>query len=99
MNEEKISELVRIELREVLRVKIETITPEARLFGDLGAESIDVLDLRFRLEWTFGINISDSEIVDSLGNDLSIDELDRQFTVRSIVWFIEQKLRETVGAL
>ena len=36
----------------------EDIKPEATLVGDLGAESIDFLDIVFRLEKTFNINKS-----------------------------------------
>jgi acyl carrier protein len=38
------------------------ITPEATLQGDLGAESIDMLDIVFRLEREFGIRIPNDEL-------------------------------------
>jgi acyl carrier protein len=38
------------------------VTPEATLMGDLGAESIDFLDIVFRLEKTFGIKIPREEL-------------------------------------
>ncbi|MEM9704347.1 MAG: phosphopantetheine-binding protein, partial [Planctomycetota bacterium] len=38
------------------------ITPEATLVGDLGAESIDFLDIVFRLEKAFGIKIPRGEL-------------------------------------
>ena len=40
-----------------LGVDEEEVTPEATLTGDLGAESIDFLDIVFRLEKEFGIKI------------------------------------------
>ena len=43
------------------------ITPEARLMADLGAESIDFLDIVFRLEKTFGIKISREELFPAEG--------------------------------
>ena len=38
------------------------VTPEATLMGDLGAESIDFLDIVFRLEKAFGIKIPREEL-------------------------------------
>lgn len=40
-----------------LGVDEDEVTPEATLTGDLGAESIDFLDIVFRLEKEFGIKI------------------------------------------
>jgi acyl carrier protein len=40
----------------------EAITPMATLYGDLGAESIDLLDIVFRLEREFGIHIDQDEL-------------------------------------
>jgi acyl carrier protein len=38
------------------------ITPDATLMGDLGAESIDFLDIVFRLEKTFNVKIPRGEL-------------------------------------
>ena len=45
-----------------LNVSEEEITPTATLQGDLGAESIDFLDIVFRLEREFGIKIPRGEL-------------------------------------
>ena len=45
-----------------LSVDEDEITPAASLQGDLGAESIDFLDIVFRLEREFGINIPRGEL-------------------------------------
>jgi acyl carrier protein len=45
-----------------LGVDEDDITPSATLLGDLGAESIDFLDIVFRLERTFGIKIPRGEL-------------------------------------
>jgi acyl carrier protein len=45
-----------------LGVDEDEITPEARLQEDLGAESIDFLDVVFRLEKEFGIHIPRGEL-------------------------------------
>ncbi len=50
-------ELVRRILAEVLMVPIEKVCPETKLVAELGAESIDFLDLVFRLEDTLGKRI------------------------------------------
>ena len=45
-----------------LGVDQEEVTPQATLRGDLGAESIDFLDIVFRLEREFGIKIPRGEL-------------------------------------
>jgi len=47
---------------EALNVNEEDIKPTATLQGDLGAESIDFLDIVFRLERTFAIRIPRGEL-------------------------------------
>ena len=49
-------------LVDALNVDEDEITPAARLQGDLGAESIDFLDIVFRLEREFGIKIPRGEL-------------------------------------
>ena len=49
-------------LVEALSVDEDEITPTASLHGDLGAESIDFLDIVFRLERAFGIKIPRGEL-------------------------------------
>src|SRR5271157_1321418 len=49
-------------LVESLNVDEKDLTPTATLQGDLGAESIDFLDIVFRLEREFGIKIPRGEL-------------------------------------
>jgi acyl carrier protein len=49
-------------LVEALGVDEEEVTSEATLVGELGAESIDFLDIHFRLEKHFGISIPRDEL-------------------------------------
>jgi acyl carrier protein len=49
-------------VKEVLGVDDDEIKEEATLTGDLGAESIDFLDIVFRLEKTFSIKIPRGEL-------------------------------------
>src|ERR671931_1467603 len=49
-------------LVEALNVEEDEVKPESTLQGDLGAESIDFLDIVFRLEREFGIKIPRGEL-------------------------------------
>jgi len=62
MTREEISEKVRETLVDALGVDEEEVTDEATLMGDLGAESIDFLDIVFRLEKAFEIKIPREEL-------------------------------------
>lgn len=53
---------VRDVLTDALGVDDEEVTPAATLQGDLGAESIDYLDIVFRLEKSFAIKIPKGEL-------------------------------------
>lgn len=64
---------VRETLVDALGVDDDEITPEATLYGDLGAESIDFLDIVFRLEKNFSIKIPRGELFpESLAADQSL---------------------------
>jgi len=60
--QEEIYTKVSATLVEALNVDEEEITPQSTLQGDLGAESIDFLDIVFRLEREFGIKIPRGEL-------------------------------------
>lgn len=49
-------------LVDALGVDDNEVTSQATLMGDLGAESIDFLDIVFRLEKTFGIKVPREEL-------------------------------------
>ncbi len=59
---DEIYEKVRSTLVDALGVDEEDVTPAASLRNDLGAESIDLLDIVFRLERNFGIKIPRGEL-------------------------------------
>ncbi len=59
---EEVFQKVQNALVEALGVDEEEVTPEATMVGDLGAESIDFLDIVFRLEKAFGIEIPRAEL-------------------------------------
>src|SRR5437773_3051363 len=60
--QEEIYSKVSATLVEALNVDEEEITPKSTLQGDLGAESIDFLDIVFRLEREFGIKVPRGEL-------------------------------------
>ena len=62
MVKEEVFEKIRTALVDALGVDDDEVTPEATLVGDLGAESIDFLDIVFRLEKAFNIEIPRSEL-------------------------------------
>lgn len=62
MDREQVLEQVRTVMVDALGVDDDEVKPEATLMGDLGAESIDFLDIVFRLEKAFGIKIPREEL-------------------------------------
>jgi acyl carrier protein len=62
ISSEEVFEKVQSALVDALGVDDEEVTPEATLVGDLGAESIDFLDIVFKLEKAFDIQIPREEL-------------------------------------
>ena len=63
---------------EELGAKEELVTMEARLSEDLGADSIDAVELIMKLEDPFDVSVSD-------------EEAQAMTTVKDIVHYLEQK--------
>ncbi len=59
---DEVFEKVREALVDALGVDDDEVTPEATMVGDLGAESIDFLDIVFKLEKGFDIQIPRDEL-------------------------------------
>ncbi len=73
MSRDEIYQKVQAVLVDALGVDEEEITPEAVIRDDLGAESIDFLDIMFRLEKAFGIKIPKGEMMpENLTNDPNV---------------------------
>ncbi len=72
-----IFENVRDALAQQFEVEPETITPETNLIDDLGADSLDVVELIMSLEDMYGISITDEDAA-------------QLFTVRKIVDYLEK---------
>ena len=72
---DEVFDKVRDVLSDALGVDEDEVSPEATLQGDLGAESIDFLDIVFRLEKAFSIKIPKGELFpdDILNNPDYVD--------------------------
>ena len=91
-------------LVDALAVEPEEVTPEATLNADLGAESIDYLDIVFRLEKGFDIKIPRGELIpesvltdpnfvqDGKVTPAGIDELRRRMPFADIDTFAKNPL-------
>ncbi len=55
-------EKIQAMLAEALNLPIEKVTPDAKIVNDLGADSLDVVELLSQLEDEYGIIIPDEEV-------------------------------------
>ncbi|MBM83830.1 MAG: acyl carrier protein [Planctomycetaceae bacterium] len=106
---EEIYEKVQDTLMDALGVDDDEVTPEATLVGDLGAESIDFLDIVFRLEKNFDVKIPKGELfpenlasadsnfaVDGVVTPEGIDELRKQMPHLDVDKFAEDPKVENI---
>jgi acyl carrier protein len=108
---EEVYSKVQSVLVDALGCSEEEATPEATIIGDLGAESIDFLDIVFRLEKAFGIKIPREELFpeDVLQNDKyvqggkvtseGLDELKRRIPWADLTKFIANPKVQEFGNL
>ena len=71
-------------IAEQLGVKKEEVTEEAKFIDDLGADSLDTVELVMALEEEFGIEIPD-------------EDAEKMVTVGQAVKYIEEKAKQTSG--
>jgi len=64
-------------MADALGCEVDEVTPEASLIDDLGAESIDFLDIVFRLERAFKVKIPRGKIVEEARGELSEAEFEQ----------------------
>jgi acyl carrier protein len=78
VTEENVLAEVQKNIAETLRVQVDQVTPEKSLIRDLGAESLDFLDMNYRLEQTFGIRTARHFVVEHIeamfGEGAAVDE-------------------------
>ena len=79
MTEQEIFEKVKAVIADKLQVEPEKVTLEARFIEDLGADSLDTVELIMGLEDEFGLEISD-------------EEAEKIRTVKDVVEYIKAKL-------
>lgn len=77
MNVENVYPKVREIIADVLVIEEDDVTLNSRLIADLGAESIDFLDLVFQLEKEFGIKIPRGQLEKNARGDLAEDEFEK----------------------
>lgn len=109
--QEEIYEKIQSTLVDALGVDEEDVTHDATLQGDLGAESIDFLDIVFRLERNFGIKIPRGElfpenfvtdpdmIADGKLTAKGLDELKAKMPYADLTEFAEDPDVEKIGDL
>lgn len=74
MTHEEIFEQVRGHVAGALGVEPEEVTEGASFAGDLGAESLDMLDMLFRIEKSLGVKITMAEIGARIRGGLTVEE-------------------------
>lgn len=62
---------------DALGCDVEKVKPDSSLINDLGAESIDFLDIVFRLERAFKVKVPRGKIIEDARGDLSEAEFDK----------------------
>ena len=78
MSEKSIDLKVKDIIVEKLSVNAEQVTPEAKFIEDLGADSLDIVELVMAFEEEFGVEVPDSDA-------------EKLLTVGDVVKYIEDK--------
>ena len=84
--------LVRDIIAEVLMVDPEEVRPDTALVRDLGAESLDFLDLLFRLEECLGRTIPPERWSDYVRDRTRGEDIASAITTQSVLEFAEREL-------
>jgi len=90
-------DVVRDLLQEALEVPVESIVPEAQIINDLGAESIDLLDIRFRVEKELGVQVSNADLASAFGKANTAEEFQSAFTVGAMCDYLTARIEESNG--
>jgi acyl carrier protein len=76
----------------VLALPADSIQPHSRILLDLNAESLDLLDLRFRLEEEFAIRIEQEDLSQAFGSGLTREDFAERFTLQSLSDYVRARL-------
>ena len=93
MNDKEVLPVLSRIIVDALSVAPERVTREAKIFGDLGAESIDVLDIRFRIEREFGLGMDTDALPAGVG-DSPLVEFQNELTVGMLADFLLECLAQ-----
>ena len=80
------------QLAVVLSLPLESIQPESRIVLDLGAESLDLVDLTFRLEDALHIRLDARRLPDVLDSDEARGDFRERFTVEALSVYLQSQL-------
>lgn len=69
-----VNSAVKEAVTEALALDDDEVTPDSTLMDDLGAESIDLLDILFRIEKSTGVKIEASDLGDYIQGGIPDDE-------------------------
>ena len=89
---EQLSETIIAVVVRALRIDPARATMDAKIIDDVGAESLDVLDIRFSLEQELGAKIDQTEMMRRLGDGLSAADIRKKFTIGWLVQDVSQHL-------
>jgi acyl carrier protein len=73
-NGQDIPTVVRDAIADALGLDVEEVVPEATLLGDLDAESIDLLDILFRIERALDVKVKVADIAETLQGGIPDEE-------------------------
>ncbi len=79
MSEKTLEEKVKDIIVEQLGVNADQVTPEARFIDDLGADSLDTVELVMAFEEEFGVEVPD-------------DEAEKLQTVNNVVEYLKENI-------
>ena len=77
-------------ISDALRVSRDKITPESNLLIDLNAESIDLVDIRFRIEERFAFKIEQKAFIQAIAP--GITDIQERLTVGNLVNFVVSRI-------
>lgn len=90
-------ELIRPLVAEVMMVPLDDVSADSALVADLGGESIDVLDLVFRIEEKLGIVIPHRRWETYVRERFEGQDLARVITTTTMVEFAQSTMAEQAG--
>lgn len=79
---------------DALRVDVSVIKPETNLILDLNAESIDLVDIRFRIEEAYGFQIEQRAFIAAIAVDIPGGDVASALTMQRLTNFVLKRKSE-----